>query len=268
MNNENDDEELNGFDPEEKDLEEANNSSIQKEMNRRLFVSLLTGGVAAIAGYGSWKWIVSSPKIDEIPGVLRKNHEFNENLSRSYTNPSRMAPEFSKTKAEEPRANGDIGLNEDFDPSDWKLIVINENGISKNYNIEDIKKLPSVEMTTELKCIEGWSTIVNWKGTKLFDFLMKNRLITQNAKYIGMETPDGEYYVGLDIESAIHPQTLLAYEMNGQSLSLEHGAPLRLVTPLKYGIKHIKRIGTIKISTKERPKDYWAEQGYDWYSGH
>ena len=67
--------------------------------------------------------------------------------------------------------------------------------------------------------------------------------------------------------SALHPQTLLCYEMNGQPLTDGHGAPLRLVTPLKYGIKHLKRIGTIAFADA-RPKDYWAELGYDWDAGH
>ena len=62
-------------------------------------------------------------------------------------------------------------------------------------------------------------------------------------------------------------RTLLCYEMNNQPLALEHGAPLRLVTPLKYGIKHIKRIGKITF-TDQRPADFWAERGYDWYAGH
>jgi DMSO/TMAO reductase YedYZ molybdopterin-dependent catalytic subunit len=82
-----------------------------------------------------------------------------------------------------------------------------------------------------------------------------------------METPDGGYYIGLDRESALHPQTLLCYEMNGEPLTSDHGAPLRLVIPVKYGIKHIKRIGTIRF-TRERPADYWAVQGYVWYAGH
>ena len=55
--------------------------------------------------------------------------------------------------------------------------------------------------------------------------------------------------------------------MNGQPLTLAHGAPLRLVIPVKYGYKNIKRIGTIRF-TATRPADYWAEQGYDWYAGH
>src|SRR5205085_5035712 len=85
--------------------------------------------------------------------------------------------------------------------------------------------------------------------------------------YVSIETPDRGYYVGLEMASALHPQTLLCYEMNGQPLTPEHGAPLRLVVPVKYGIKNIKRIGTIRF-TARRPADYWAENGYDWYAGH
>jgi DMSO/TMAO reductase YedYZ molybdopterin-dependent catalytic subunit len=90
--------------------------------------------------------------------------------------------------------------------------------------------------------------------------------------YVGMTTPptddapEGGYYVGLDMPSARHAQTMLCYEMNGKPLTAEHGAPLRLVIPVKYGIKNIKRIGRI-IYTDKKPKDYWAEQGYDWFAG-
>lgn len=239
---------------------------LSKEMNRRFFISVLTGSAFAAVGFGTWKWILGSEKIDELPWILRKNHEFSEKLFSAYYSPSRMAPEFSKTLASEPRENGDIGLNYEINLDDWFLRLIGDSG-TKDFVIEDIKKLPVVEMVTELKCIEGWSKIVQWKGASLFDFLMRNKMLSSKSKYVSLETPDQEYYVGLDIESAIHPQTILAYEMNGEPLSQGHGAPLRLVTPLKYGIKHIKRIGIIKV-TNERPQDYWAERGYDWYSGH
>ncbi len=146
--------------------------------------------------------------------------------------------------------------------------------------LDDIRALPRVEMTTELKCIEGWSVIVNWAGARFADFAANYRAPARGGgapevrgrpqdlvRYVGMETPDGGYYVGMDMPSALHPQTLLSYEMNGRPLTPEHGAPLRLVTPVKYGIKHIKRIGRITF-TDERPGDFWAERGYDWYSGH
>jgi DMSO/TMAO reductase YedYZ molybdopterin-dependent catalytic subunit len=102
---------------------------------------------------------------------------------------------------------------------------------------------------------------------RLSDFIAAYQPEGALPKYVGMQTPNREYYVGLFKEDALHPQTLLCYEMNGQPLSRDHGAPLRLVTPLKYGIKHLKQIGKISF-TDQRPTDYWAENGYDWNAGH
>ena len=85
-------------------------------------------------------------------------------------------------------------------------------------------------------------------------------------KYIGLETPDKAYYVGIDMKSALHPQTILCYEMNGQPLPANQGYPLRLIIPVKYGVKSLKQIGTISFSD-QRPRDYWAERGYDYFSG-
>jgi DMSO/TMAO reductase YedYZ molybdopterin-dependent catalytic subunit len=66
--------------------------------------------------------------------------------------------------------------------------------------------------------------------------------------------------------SALHPQTVLCDTMNGQPLTRSHGAPLRLYLAVKYGYKSLKRIGLIRFQD-ERPPDYWAERGYDWYAG-
>jgi hypothetical protein len=143
----------------------------------------------------------------------------------------------------------------------------------------DVRKLPHVEMVTEFKCIEGWSEIVYWGGVRLRDFLEAfppqiedasqfhpSEFVNSLPEYIAFETPDGQYYIGIERQVVLHPQTLLAYELNGQPLTPDHGAPLRLVTPLKYGIKQIKQIGRITY-TNIRPRDYWHEQGYDYYAG-
>ena len=92
-----------------------------------------------------------------------------------------------------------------------------------------------------------------------------------NTRYVvfySYQYSQGEqFYETISIELAKHPQTILAYEMNGEPLPMNQGFPLRLIIPVKYGIKSIKRIGTIYFSN-ERPPDYWAERGYDYYSGH
>ena len=107
---------------------------------------------------------------------------------------------------------------------------------------------------------------------RLADFLEHYKLGAKLDKpdelyqYVGMETPDKAYYVGIDMESAMHPQTLLAWELNGQLINSKHGAPLRLIVPHKYGVKNLKRIGRIFFADT-RPRDYWAERGYDYYVG-
>lgn len=243
--------------------------------SRRGFV---VGGAAALLGVFGWRWMSDETKYS----LLRRSLEFNEKVSRVFYRPGRLAPEYSQSQITEARINGGEGMSDDFDPGTWKLSVGGLAGRTDDLilTLDDIKRLPRTEMTTELRCIEGWSIVVNWAGVRFSDFVSKYRPKTNSGRepdlmnrptdllpYVSLSTPDDGYYVGWDIESILHPQTLLAYEMNGEPLTLEHGAPLRLASPTKYGIKQIKRIGRIEF-TVERPRDFWAEQGYDWYAGH
>jgi len=266
----------------------------KKIMSSRSRRTFLIGGVTALAGIFGWRSMPDDAK----NSLLTRAFRFNENVSQMFFGNTDLAPEFSKDLAGK-RTNGMLGLNSELVAEDWKLQVV---GLANpqqfpqfaNYikfegednaprlmdtpptphdpvsglilTLDEIKQLPHVEMTTELKCIEGWSQIVNWTGARFSDFAAKFAP-PENTKYVSLSTPDREYFVGWDMPSIMHPQTLLAYEMNGSPLTPEHGAPLRLVTTTKYGIKQIKRIGRIEF-TNQRPADYWAEQGYDWYSGH
>lgn len=250
-----------------------------RALSRRSF---LWGAAAVTTGFVGWRGLIHQRDVDGIPWPFRLALQANENLARDYFQGSRLAPTFPRAQAGEPRANGDAGLSDGFEPADWTLSVEGVFGKDEplTLTLDDIKKLPRVEMVTELKCIEGWSQIVHWVGVRFADFAKQYPPATRSGdppnvekkpedlvEYVSMKTPDEGYYVGLDMESALHPQTLLCYEMNGEPLTLDHGAPLRLVIPVKYGIKNIKRIGTITYAS-QRPTDYWAEQGYDWYAGH
>ena len=135
--------------------------------------------------------------------------------------------------------------------------------------MDDVLKLPHHELVTQFKCIEGWSQIVHWGGVRMADFIeaYPPALIDgKEPKYVYMETPDGDYYTGYDLNVCRHPQTLLVTEMMGEPLTQYHGAPLRLLMPLKYGYKQIKRIGLVSY-TNSKPDDYWTKLGYDWYAG-
>jgi hypothetical protein len=135
--------------------------------------------------------------------------------------------------------------------------------------MEDILELPRHELVTQFKCIEGWSQIVHWAGVRMVDFIETyppELIDDREPKYVYMETPDGDYYTGYDLDVCRHPQTLLVTEMMGAPLTQFHGAPLRLHMPTKYGYKQIKRIGLISY-TNQKPDDYWTKLGYDWYAG-
>jgi DMSO/TMAO reductase YedYZ molybdopterin-dependent catalytic subunit len=135
--------------------------------------------------------------------------------------------------------------------------------------LEDILKLPHHELVTQFKCIEGWSQIVHWAGVRMADLLDAYPPALVNGrepKYVYMETPNGDYYTGYDMDICRHQQTLLVTEMMGEPLTQYHGAPLRLHMPTKYGYKQIKRIGLISY-TNDKPDDYWTKLGYDWYAG-
>ncbi len=136
--------------------------------------------------------------------------------------------------------------------------------------LADLLKLPKHELVTEFKCVEGWSQIAQWGGVRMADFLEayppQRKPDGSLPRYVYMETPSGDYYVGYDMAVCRHPQTLLVTEMAGKPLTQLHGAPLRLHAPTKYGYKQIKRIGLIAY-TDVKPDDYWTKLGYDWYAG-
>ena len=149
----------------------------------------------------------------------------------------------------------------------WRLQVVRSPGDTILVSLDDLKALPKTEVVFDFKCVEGWSQVTWWGGVRFSDFMKKYNLATQmSLKFVGMITPDETYYVGNDMPSMLQPQTILAYEMNGEPLPQEQGYPLRLIIPVKYGIKHLKRIGLMYFSN-DKPKDYWFEQGYDYYAG-
>jgi len=259
------------------------NEQVLRNMSRMSRRSFIWAGIAAFSAYKGITWLASRQDDLGTPWPFRRVLDSNGDLAEDYFGPMRLAPTFAKSQITKPlRENGDEGIGDtDYDPSNWTLTVNNVFGKDDpiTLTLEDIKKLPVTTQVTEMCCIEGWSIIVEWTGVRFVDFAKKyppqpregDKPDVANhpdklVRYVGMATPDNGYYVGLDMASALHPQTLLCFEMNGEPLSLDHGAPLRLAIPVKYGIKNIKRIGSITY-TDTRPADFWGEQGYDWFAG-
>lgn len=239
---------------------------LKRELRRRTRRDFLIAGLAAAAGLGGYEFVTRAGNDNGAPWAQRQVLNLNGRLGNEILlRNSHLMPTFARDRIGYLKPNGDIGVDSAI--GNWRLNVQSgDNAAPLSLMLDDVMALPKITMITRFCCIEGWSTIVEWTGARLSDFTRKYLRPGFAPKYVYMETPDQNYYVGLDMKSAMHPQTLLAYERNGKPLEPEHGAPLRLVIPVKYGIKNIKRIGLIQYTNK-RPDDYWAEEGYDWYSG-
>ncbi len=257
--------------------EETTRANIRKRtiISFGVFFLLITLGILG------WKWLNNQDQSDGVLKPLRTVLNANEKINNALVGTGHLVKEYPKSKAgNDVRVNGDVGMGDDFDAMHWKLTVNKHPETTSpdsvlHLTMDDVRKLPYKDLTFDFKCIEGWSQITNWGGTKFSDFLLHYHLGTHSGrdidpnhpediyKYVGLMTPDSAYYVGIDMKSIMHPQTILAYEMNDSILPVNQGYPLRLIIPIKYGIKSIKRIGYIYFSDT-RPKDYWFEHGYDY----
>ncbi|WP_077922498.1 molybdopterin-dependent oxidoreductase [Spirosoma sp. 209] len=250
----------------------------ESAIRRRTLRSFGLFALAATVPFGVYSWIKSSPKVLGMKKPLRRVLDANEQIARTYFSNINLVKTYSREEAaKQPRVNGFDGLRAPL-PTDWKLQIDRPNQEPLLLTMDDVRALPKQELIYDFKCVEGWSQIQHWGGVRLSDFLERYKLGTKSGNaptpdsptdlysFVGMETPDKGYYVGIDMESALHPQTLLAYELNGQPINNQHGAPIRLIIPHKYGVKNLKRIGRIFFSDT-RPRDFWAERGYDYYLG-
>jgi DMSO/TMAO reductase YedYZ molybdopterin-dependent catalytic subunit len=243
--------------------------TVEQQIQRRTLLSFSSFIILGAAAWKGWFWLKDQGLNNGVQEPLRKVLNANEEVFNKTLTPGHLAKTYPKSSAvRNVRRNGDIGLDvKHFDASTWKFEVTRASKEKLSLNMEDIRQLPKTEIVFDFKCIEGWSQISYWGGVRFSDFMKKYGLDTEAAmKYISLTTPDREYYVGIDMPSALHPQTLLCYEMNGAPLPLDHGHPLRLIIPVKYGTKNLKRIGNLSFSN-ERPADYWFERGYDYFSG-
>jgi DMSO/TMAO reductase YedYZ molybdopterin-dependent catalytic subunit len=237
-----------------------------RRRTRRGFIGLGAGAVVAAAG---WEWLNHGYTAGEdIPKPLRSALQFNEKVARkTLFSHDHLVKTYPASAIADIKVNGLEGMSDDFDPNQWMLSVAGIGGGEPlKLDLDDLKSLPRHEQIIDFKCVEGWSTVTQFAGARLSDFTAKFAPGSEKAGFVSMVTPDEGYYVGLDTPSALHPQTLLAWEMNGEPLTIEHGAPVRLSIPVKYGIKNIKRIGSIAYQ-QEEPADYWGERGYDFYAG-
>ena len=199
--------------------------------------------------------------------LLRSFQKLNDWVQAKVFNAAVLAPEYAD---DELTPEGGFRVNDydtdepDIDIANWKLKVEGLVARPGEYTLQQIASFPKRVMNTRHCCVEGWSMIPKWGGTPLHEFL-KSVGADTSAKYISVECGD-EYYTSYDMPSALHPQTLLCYEAYDKPLTLEHGAPVRIVMPVKLGYKSAKWMNKLVV-TNDKPGGYWEDQGYDWFAG-
>jgi len=133
------------------------------------------------------------------------------------------------------------------------------------FSLDQLKQMPRTDMRIRHHCVEGWSAVAAWHGVRVSDLA---RIVgaSPDAKYVEFRSFDANYWSSWDRASATHPQTILAYGMNGHPLDPEHGAPLRLYSAVKLGYKMVKYL--TKVDFLPQPTGgYWENQGYEWFAG-
>jgi DMSO/TMAO reductase YedYZ molybdopterin-dependent catalytic subunit len=151
------------------------------------------------------------------------------------------------------------------DPARWRLEV---GGLVKQptqFTREMLTALPHVGYSVTHHCVEGWTVVKSWNGVP-FATLAAMVEPMSTARYVQFDSFDSDYMNGWDIASAMHPQTILADAHEGKPLTPEHGAPLRLYSPIKLGYKLTKYLTRITF-TDQKPGGYWEDQGYPWFGG-
>lgn len=154
-----------------------------------------------------------------------------------------------------------------IDLDEWTVAIEGLVQRPGEYRLADLQKLPKHEQNTRHVCVEGWDVIGNFGGTRLSEVLSMAGADT-SARYLYFECGD-DYYQSIDMESALHAQTLACWEMYGRPLDRGHGAPLRIVIPTKLGYKQPKYVEKLVVTNVLRSghRGYWEDQGYSWFGG-
>ncbi|MBW4670451.1 MAG: molybdopterin-dependent oxidoreductase [Cyanomargarita calcarea GSE-NOS-MK-12-04C] len=230
------------------------------KLNRRIFLQLsgFSGASLLLGGCGT-------PALEDLVGTL--SEPLNQKFEALLLNPQKPVPEFPKSeiKPEELIVNT-FRSTPIIDPNKYHLIVDGEVNNPLSLSLADIRALPLTEMIIRHVCVEGWAAIVQWGGVRLQEIIALAQP-KENVKYAYFKSADG-YYESWDIASTLHPQTLLAYQKNGEALPVDNGAPLRLASPIKLGYKQSKWVIQISlVSSLSLFKGYWEDQGYEWFAG-
>lgn len=252
----------------------------ERAMERRGFLKCTVGAASLLALAGCDNLNQSS----WFPSILQKAERLTEGIQRAITPASAMAKEYGEadiSRVFPANGNTDPGTQDYTEMAqssfaNWEVLIDGLVTTPMMLSLAAIKEMPARTQITRHDCVEGWSAIGKWTGVPLSDLMHKVQPLP-NAKYAVFHCADIDdegtaYYESMAVQDCCHPQTILAYELNGTALDIPHGAPLRLRFERQLGYKQAKYVERIELV--ESLADigggkggYWEDQGYEWYAG-
>jgi len=254
----------------------------QAELSRRRFFGRALGAAGALVLGGC----DALSQTQWFPKLLATGEALNEAMQHLIAPRRAMAQEFSEADLSPGfRSNGTAM------PDDPKYAALAAEGFAQyrldvgglvenpmSLSLAELRALPSRTQITRHDCVEGWSAIGKWKGARLGTLLETVRP-KREARFVMFYCADpmepngaSPYYESIDMDDAYHPQTLLAYELNGVPLPIQNGAPIRLRVERQLGYKHAKYVMRIELvesfaKIAGGKGGYWEDQGYEWWAG-
>lgn len=256
----------------------------------------LSRRAALVAGFGAAGYLVANASTITLNPAMARIFEGVEDWTRLVQrslHSDALAPEYSASDISPIfKPNGTLNPNTDaynahvasnFD--NWRLTIRGMVQHPMSLSLSDIRRLPGRFQITKHDCVEGWTAIGMWTGVPL-GLLLNAAGVSANARYVvfhcadnltgepakGGEQSPGQYYESIALQDAFHPQTLIAYALNGKPLDVAHGAPLRLRVERQLGYKQAKYIEAIEVTDSFAhiaggKGGYWEDRGYEWYAG-
>lgn len=228
-----------------------------RSITRRKFIA----GLAATS-------LLTGCDVHPIKGFLGAMKSWNETFEGAVFSPAQLAPELPLS-AQTPEDDFPSYFISDLVPEmpdNWYLSVGGMVAHPLKLTLADIQKMPRTDMRVQHHCVEGWSAVASWHGVRVSEIAKMAGGIDPRARYVEFRSFDAGYWSSWDIASALHPQTILAYGMNGNPLGPGHGMPLRLYSAVKLGYKMVKYLTEVNFLPK-KTGGYWEDQGYDWFGG-
>ncbi|HET6674295.1 MAG TPA: molybdopterin-dependent oxidoreductase [Nitrospiraceae bacterium] len=244
----------------------------------------LLKAAAGVAGIMASSGCDNLSRSEWVRQMLGHTEAWTERVQRALTPANALAKEYEERDISAvfpPNGNTHPGTSDyvakaERDFVDWQVGVTGLVAKPATWSLAELRAMPSRTQITRHDCVEGWSAIGKWTGVPLGDLMHLVEPLPE-ARYVVFHCADSDdegapYYESVALQDAYHPQTLLAYDLNGTPLDIPHGAPIRLRIERQLGYKHAKYVMGLELVASLAgigggKGGYWEDQGYEWYAG-